>query len=201
MQRNVPAGDGGGPGSSVGAQHVAVDGHRVFSQSRHVGNRSQGASGQALDFLGSAGWASAGNLSSDPFVGGPRQHCVLGGYPSHAAASAPAGNARRHGGGADDVCVPHLDQCRPLSLGHEPWSDFHRSKFAQPYGHPPALRVRRDQVAMAVMGRGSGACVIDSFRANSWARRGPLARCTLRICRSAGPGGQSGPSLDCRRIF
>ena len=129
MQRNVPASDGGGPGSPVGAQHVAVDGHRVFSQSRHVGNRPKGASGQALDFLGSAGRASAGNLSSDPFVGGSRQHCVLGGYPPHAAASTPAGNARRHGGSADDVCVPHLDQCRPLSLGHEPWSDFHRSSL------------------------------------------------------------------------
>ena len=91
--------------------------------------RPQGASGQALDFLGSAGWASAGNLSSDPFVGRPRQHRVFGSDPAHAAASAPAGDPRRHGGSADDVGFPHLDQCRSLSPGHETWGDRHRPKL------------------------------------------------------------------------
>ena len=115
-QRHVGAGDGGGAGSAVGLQHVAVQGDGAFAQRPAVHAGAQGAADQALDLQRAAALLAACGLAVAAGVGGARQHAVLGRHPALALAAQEARHLVVDAGGAQHPGVAEADQHRAFRV-------------------------------------------------------------------------------------
>src|SRR5690606_13901096 len=113
-QRHVGAGDGGGAGTAIGLDQVAIQGDGAFAQRLAVDARAQAAADQALDIEGAATRLATGRLAVAAGVRGARQHAVLGGYPALALATQPRPDAVLDAGGAQHPGVAEADQHGPL---------------------------------------------------------------------------------------
>src|SRR5690606_11879246 len=118
-QCDVGAGDGGGTGAAVGLQDVAVDGDGVLAQCGQIDAGAQRAADEATDLVGAATDLAAHRFTLGTFVGGGRQHRVLGGQPAQAGTAPPGGDALGDAGGAHDAGVAELDEHRARRVGGE----------------------------------------------------------------------------------
>ena len=116
-------GDGGGAGSTVGLEDVAVEDDGALAESLHIDDGAEGAADEALDLVGASADLAAFGLTWCAGEGGAGEHAVLGGDPAAAGVAEPAGNALFDCGVAEDTRVAVLDEDRAFGHGDEVWSD------------------------------------------------------------------------------
>ena len=126
-QRHAGPGDGGGTGTAVGLQHVAVNGNGVLAQGAQVYRRAQGAGDQAGDLQGAATLLAGRRFAVHPGVGGARQHAVLGSDPPLPLAFEEARHAGVDAGGAEHAGVAEFHQHGPFSMLGEVAGDGYRT--------------------------------------------------------------------------
>src|SRR5271165_2530 len=128
-QSDVGAGDGRGARSAVGLEDVAIDDDGAVAECGRIDDRAKGASNQALDFLGAAGWVTLVHFARSAGRGGAREHGVFGGDPAASAAAQKAGYGVLDGRGAQHACVADLDERRALGRHQVIGGDAHRAQL------------------------------------------------------------------------
>ncbi len=111
------SGDGGGAGSTVGLEDIAVEDDGAFAEGLHIDDGAEGAADEALDLVGAAADLAALGLAGGAGEGGAGEHTVLGGDPAAAGVAEPAGDAGFDGGVAEDAGVAGLDEDGALGGG------------------------------------------------------------------------------------
>ena len=109
-ESNGGSGDGGGAGSSVGLEDVAVEDDGALAEGLHVDYAAEGAADEALDLVGAAADLAAFGLAGGAGEGGAGEHAVFGGDPAAAGVAEPAGDALLDGGIAEDAGVAGLHE-------------------------------------------------------------------------------------------
>ena len=102
--------DGGGAGSPVGLEDVAVEDDGALAEGAHVDDAAEGAADEALDLVGAPADLSLFGFARGASERGAGQHAVLGGDPAFAGVAHPAGDALLDGGIAQDAGVATFDE-------------------------------------------------------------------------------------------
>ena len=139
-ERNVAAGDGGGAGSSIGLQNIAVNGDGPLAQRGPVDDGSQAAADEPLDLHRSAGLFAANGFPEVAGMGRARQHAVLGCYPPLVASLEKRWNAFLHARRDQHPRAAELCQHGALRMDHEARNQSRRAHFV---GLAPAGPERR----------------------------------------------------------
>jgi hypothetical protein len=87
------SGDGGGAGSSVGLEDIAVNDDAAFAEEGEVDDGAERAADEALDFVGATGDFAAFGFAGGAGEGGAGEHAVFGGDPAEAGVATPGGDA------------------------------------------------------------------------------------------------------------
>src|SRR5712692_3290750 len=126
--------DRGRARAAVRLQHVAVERDRPLSDLAHVDGGPQRATDQPLDLVRATAQAALDRLPRAAIVSGARQHRILGGDPTLAAAAPVRRHAVLDAGRDPHARPPHLDQARALGVHVDAELDLQR---AQLIGHAP----------------------------------------------------------------
>jgi hypothetical protein len=130
-ERDIGAGDRGGPGAAVGVQHVAVEQNGVFSQRLVIDASAEGTPDQPGNLVGPAADFAADRFAIVAGIGRPGQHGVFGRNPPLAAAPSPPGHAVLDRGRAQHPRVAELDQHRSLGVGEPLPGDGYGTKLVR----------------------------------------------------------------------
>lgn len=105
-------GDGGGAGSAVSLENVAIQPNGAFTECFEIDDGAEGAADQALDFGGPTVDFSTGDIARFSIEGGVGEHVVFGGEPAPAdfLHLHPAGYVFLDGGGADHSGIAKGDE-------------------------------------------------------------------------------------------
>src|SRR5699024_5950365 len=112
----VSAGNGGGAGSAVGLEHIAVQHDGVLAQGRDVDDGAQRTADQAGDLVGAPADLALDRFAAGAGVRRSRQHGVLGGHPAQAGALAPTRHSLGEGGIAQHAGAAELHQDAAFGL-------------------------------------------------------------------------------------
>jgi hypothetical protein len=117
VQRHPGARDGGGAGSAICLEHVAIDGHLPLAERRQVDHGAERAADQALDLLRSTGRLAGRDLAAGALVRRPRQHRVF-------AVTQPRPDPRSQGGPRSSSDAVHRTRVLPNETRQEPSAYF-----------------------------------------------------------------------------
>src|SRR5207237_9266 len=110
------AGDRRSASSTVGLQHIAVEGDGPLADLAHVDGCAQRATDQTLDLVRPAAETALDGFASPAVVRGAREHRILGGDPTLSTAAAVRRHAVLHAGRDPHSGAPHPDQARTLRM-------------------------------------------------------------------------------------
>src|ERR1700757_540889 len=109
-QGDEGARDGGGAGSAVGLDDVAVDPDSPLAQFFQVRYGAQGTADETLNFVGTSGGASFAHFARRTRQSRARKHAVFARHPALAAVAEEGGDGLFDGSGADDAGVADFDE-------------------------------------------------------------------------------------------
>ena len=129
-QRHKAAGDGGGAGSAVALEHVAVDGDGMLPQLRQVHGGPEGTAHQPLDLCAAGRELQLGDVPLAALPVGPGQHGVLRRHPAGALRHMGR-HPVLHAGAAENHGVAALDETAALREFYEIRGDFDRAQLVK----------------------------------------------------------------------
>ena len=130
-QRDIGAGDGGGAGTAISLEDVAVELDGVLTQLAQVHGGAQGAADETGNFMRTALDLALHGLARHALVRCGRQHGVLGSKPAFAGVLLKARDAKLDGRGAHDAGVAELDEDGACRVGREIAGDANRAQLIE----------------------------------------------------------------------
>ena len=109
-QRHECSGDGRGPRSAIGLNHVTIQPHGALSQRFLVCHRTQGAANQSLNLDCPPRLLPPRRFTRRAVFGRARQHAVFAGDPAFAATLEKSRHAIVDGRGANHARISQFDQ-------------------------------------------------------------------------------------------
>src|SRR6202021_3336718 len=103
-KRGEGAGNGGGAGSTVRLDHIAIDPEGAPPEPAQIGHSAQRASNQALDFVSTSAGAPLGYFARSAGKSGAGNHGVLARDPTFARVAHELRNGLFNGGSTNHSC-------------------------------------------------------------------------------------------------
>ncbi len=124
-QSQPRSGDRGGARAAIRLQHIAVDQHGALAQRAQIHHRPQRTADQALDLVGASADLARYGLSRGTRGARARQHGVLGGEPTLAAALQEWRHALLDAGDTQHTRVAHLNHHRAFGVAQIVYCQAH----------------------------------------------------------------------------
>src|SRR6516162_2889321 len=156
-QGDIAAGDGGGAGSPIGLDHVAVDLDLALAEAGEIGDGAEAPADQALDLMGAPALPAARGLARAARAGRLRQHAVFRRDPAASGVAQEGRHRVLDRGGAEDLSIAEAGEAGTLRIFIHAWL---QADLAQLVGRT-AIGAHRDVPFLLV------SCPRNS-RANFW---------------------------------